>query len=98
MSATANAFERTLQLPEVMDLNAATPLAGELLTFRGSDLLVDASQVKRLGGQGIQLLLSALSTWRDDGLKLRVLDPSQAFKDVIQLLGIDELELFEGQG
>ena len=96
MSAIANALERTVQLPPVMDLNAAAPLAGDLLTYRGNDLLADASQVERIGGQGVQVLLSALATWREDGSKFKVVNPSPAFKEAIELLGINEPELLEG--
>ena len=93
---SANPSTGTLQLPEVVDLNGLQQLAGELLSFRGSDLLADASQVRRIGGQGIQVLLSAVATWREDGLKLRVDSPSQAFNDAIDVLGIDRAELSEG--
>ena len=95
MSVEAQDFERTIQLPEVLDLNAATPLAGELLSYRGNDLVADASQVQRIGGQGAQVLLSAAATWRQDGFKLRVVKPSAAFRDVIELLGIGEGELLD---
>jgi chemotaxis protein CheX len=95
VSVEPDNFERTLQLPEVLDLNAATPLAGELLSFRGNDLAADASQVQRIGAQGVQVLLSAVATWRQDGFKLRVVKPSAAFRDVIESLGISEGELLD---
>ena len=95
MSDKARTFERTLQLPEVLDLNAAAPLAGELLTYRGTDLMADASQVKRLGGQAVQVLMSARMTWDQDGSRLRVVNPSQTFRDVVELLGIGDGELLD---
>jgi chemotaxis protein CheX len=82
-----------LQLPEVLDMNAAAPLAGELVTYRGNDLQADASQVQRIGGQGVQVLLSALATWQHDGFKFSVVQPSAVFKDVIEVLGINHGEL-----
>lgn len=93
---SANPKVTTMQLPEVIDLNGLQQLAGEFLSFRGNDLLADASQVRRIGGQGIQVILSALATWREDGMKLRVGSPSKAFNDAIDVLGIDRAELSEG--
>jgi chemotaxis protein CheX len=97
VSTKSQRFERILQLPEVLDMNAAVPLAGELLTYRGNDLQADASQVQRIGGQGIQVLLSALATWQQDGFKFSVVNPSAVFTDIVGLLGINESELL-GKG
>jgi chemotaxis protein CheX len=97
VSTKSQTFERTLQLPEVLDMNAAAPLAGELVTYRGGDLQADASQVQRIGGQGIQVLLSALATWQQDGFRFSVVNPSAAFTDIIGVLGLNESELL-GKG
>jgi chemotaxis protein CheX len=80
---------QTLQLPPVMDLTAAAPLTERLLSMRGVDLAVDASEVARLGGQCLQVLLAALKTWDADGAKLEILRPSQDFVDALRHLGID---------
>jgi chemotaxis protein CheX len=99
MANAPGQFERTLQLPEVLDLNAAAPLAGELLSYRGGDLAADASRVQRIGGQAIQVLMSARMSWEQDGMKLRIVNPSAAFTSVVELLGIAEGELLEkGEG
>jgi chemotaxis protein CheX len=95
MGNTARRFQRTLQLPEVLDVNATAPLAGELLSYRGNDLLADASRVQRVGGQAIQVLMSARMTWERDGMKLRVVNPSPAFRDVVGVLGIGDGELLD---
>lgn len=55
-----------VELPEVLDLKAATPLTVEFLTLRGRPVHVDASNVQRLGGQCLQVLLSAAMTWKAD--------------------------------
>jgi chemotaxis protein CheX len=88
MTNSANGIQ-TLQLPPVMDLTAAAPLTERLLSLRGIDLTVDASEVARLGGQCLQVLLSALKTWEADGAKLEILRPSQDFVDALRHLGID---------
>jgi chemotaxis protein CheX len=84
-----------LQLPEVLDVNAAAPLAGELLSYRGNDLLADASRVQRVGGQAIQVLMSARMTWEQDGMKLKLVKPSAALRDVVGALGIGDGELLD---
>jgi len=77
-----------LQLPEVLDLTAAAPLAQSLLTRRGADLTVDASQVSRIGAQCLQVLLSAEATWKADGMRLSLDNPTEAFLKGTALLGI----------
>lgn len=76
-----------LLLPEVMDLRAATPLACELLARRGRNVEVDASRVRRLGGQCLQVLLSARACWKSEGVRFRVTAPSSEFTDGLALLG-----------
>jgi chemotaxis protein CheX len=94
VTTTANT-SGSVQLGEVLDLNAAAPLAAELLAGRGADLDVDASQTRRLGAQAVQVLLSARRTWREDGARLAVVNASAAFRDGLKLLGIDEDALMD---
>jgi chemotaxis protein CheX len=78
-------------LLETLDMLAATPLAAELLTRRGQDLAVDASAVQRMGGQCLQVLLAARTTWAEDGHAFRVIGTSTAFSDASALLGAPDL-------
>ncbi|MET3853472.1 hypothetical protein ABIE40_000561 [Rhizobium sp. OAE497] len=41
---------KTLNLAAVLDLNEATALRDKLLSMRGSDIVIDASGVERVGG------------------------------------------------
>jgi chemotaxis protein CheX len=84
-----------IELPEMLDLRAATPLAAQLLTRRGEDVILDASAVQRLGGQCLQILLSAKATWESDGAQLRIVDSSPDFVDGLELLGIQSKQLLE---
>lgn len=86
---------RRLELPEMLDLRAATPLAAQLLTLRGEEVILDASAVQRLGGQCLQILLSAKATWELEGAELRVVDPSPGFVEGLQLLGIQSKQLLD---
>jgi len=65
-------------LAPVLDLRAAEPLKGELLAARGQALTLDGSAVERLGGLCLQLLLSAIRTWRADGQALTFVNASEA--------------------
>ncbi len=80
-----------LALGEVLDLKAAAPLAAALLARRGTDLEVDASEVRRLGGLCLQVLLSAASTWEADGATLTILNPAGAFEEGLDRLGAARL-------
>lgn len=77
----------SVQLAEVLDLKAAAPLAAELLKLRGRAVFLDASQVQRVGGLCLQVLLSACRTWRKDGAPLSIVNPSVRFTEGIVLLG-----------
>lgn len=70
-----------LQLEPVLDLGAAERLHGRLTDLRGRPLDIDASQVERLGGLCLQVLLSARKTWREDGQPAVISQSSSAFDD-----------------
>ncbi|MEG0819296.1 MULTISPECIES: STAS domain-containing protein [unclassified Brevundimonas] len=66
-----------IALPAVLDLRAAEPLKMQLLAVRGQAATLDASAVERLGGLCLQVLLSALQTWRSDGKSLSFVNVSE---------------------
>jgi chemotaxis protein CheX len=76
------------ELPAVMDLKAAAPLAERLKALRGAALTLDGTRVEWLGGQCLQVLLAAAQSWRGDGAALRLAAPSPAFCDGLRLLGV----------
>jgi chemotaxis protein CheX len=92
MTQTQSAAQ-TLQLPEVLDLTFAGTLAESLLALRGSKLAVDAAHVQRVGAQCVQVIMSAVSTWKADEVPFSVLDPSSDFCDALALLGIGLAEI-----
>ncbi|WP_157017980.1 STAS domain-containing protein [Mesorhizobium xinjiangense] len=76
-------------LPPVLDITQTTPLAAQLNACRGKDVVVDASNVERVGAQCIQVLLSAAATWAQDGAELIVSEPSAAFAEGLQSMGLE---------
>lgn len=95
MTSTATPPGAGLRLPQVLDLRSATSLARDLLAMRGAPLRLDASGVERLGGLGLQVLLSAQRTWRSDGLAFVLADPSDAFRADCATLGAHALDDFK---
>lgn len=87
---------KTLVLAEVLDIKAAISLAEDILALRGAELIIDASHVARLGGQSLQILLSAVSTWHADGLTIEFVRPSKSILESLQLFGIAPQTLFGG--
>lgn len=85
-----------LELPDVLDLKAAAPLVGEFLAARGRALNVDASRVQRLGGQCLQVLLSAAKTWKAGEIPFALVNPSSDFIEGLARLGISAA-CFTGQ-
>ena len=70
-----------LMLEPVLDLGAAERLHTRLLELRGHPLDIDASQVERLGGLSLQVLISARNTWQADGHSAVIGQASAAFED-----------------
>lgn len=83
--------DTTLTLGDSLDVTAAGPLHKELLGRRGRPVSLDASQVRRVGGQCLQVLLSAQSTWAADGAAFEIVDPSPEFADGLALMGAAHL-------
>lgn len=80
-----------MQLPETLDLNAAEPLRQALAEQRGHPVMLDGSQVTRLGGLCLQVLLSARKTWADDGQEFRLEQCSPELFEHLRLLGSQDL-------
>jgi chemotaxis protein CheX len=94
MSKTAEAVQiefATVSLIPVLDLQAAEPLRAELMSLRGRPLDIDASQVTRLGGLCLQVLMSARKIWSEDRIALTVNQPSVAFSEQLTAFGEPEL-------
>lgn len=89
-----------LQLPDQLDMPAATSLRAGLLSVRGQAVELNGSAVTRLGSLCLQVLLSAARTWRADGLDFRIVSPSAALEEGFRLLGAsmpsDQLEGVSG--
>lgn len=77
----------TLALASSLDMTAAAPLAREILAVRGQPLTLDASQVRRLGGQCLQVLMAAEAAWAASGQAFEIAQPSTEFEDSRALLG-----------
>ena len=92
---TTSPSSSIVRLSQVLDLNAATPLANELLALRGQALNVDASAVERLGAQCLQVLLSARATWEADGAAFALVSPSSEFESTLALLGAPLEQYFQ---
>jgi chemotaxis protein CheX len=83
--------EAVLRLAAALDLNAAAPLAAELLARRGQPLALDGAHVARIGGQCLQVLLAARATWAADGRPFSLIEPSSDLLDALTLLGAADL-------
>ena len=82
-----------LQLAEILDRAAAAPLKANLMARRGRELLIDASAVRRIGGQCLQVLMSAAATWSKDAVAFAVDRASQEFVSGVEQFGVDSKKL-----
>ncbi len=88
--------DEPVQLPEVLDLPAATSLAAALLDRRGRPTVVDALMTQRPGAQCLQVLMSAIKTWADDGVPLAFVNCGPPLIEHLRFLGIDPAPFTNG--
>ena len=81
--------EKTISLAVVLDLNEASTLRGKFVGLRGSNIVIDASGVERIGALCVQVIMAAAKTWDEDKLSLTFSKVSDAFQKTMQLIGID---------
>jgi chemotaxis protein CheX len=81
----------TVALGDNLDMNAAGPLTASLRAARGGPVALDASAVRRIGGQCLQVLLSAQATWDADGAPFEIVSPSAEFAEGVALMGAAHL-------
>ena len=86
----------TIDQPEVLDTSAAAVLADSFRTIRGAPVIVDAANVRRLGGLCTQVLISAAKSWEADGAKLCVKNPSPEMTEALRLMGLQPDSLTAG--
>ncbi|OYV40162.1 MAG: hypothetical protein B7Z81_02395 [Acidocella sp. 20-61-6] len=77
-----------LILPSVLDLVAASDLLAAFQSHRGHPLEVDGSDVQRLGGQCLQVLLAARAAWAADDQTFMLENFSDEFMATLDLLGV----------
>ncbi len=91
--AAKKAGPASVKLPAVLDLNEASNLHGKLVSMRGSDIVIDASGVERVGVQCAQVLVAGVKAWEDDKKSFLVEKASDAFQKTMQLIGINHENL-----
>ena len=85
-----------MQLPEVLDLPAAGLLAAALLDRRGRPTVVDAVLTQQPGAQCLQVLMSAIKTWADDGVPLAFVNCGPQLIEHLRILGMDPAPFTNG--
>lgn len=78
---------QVLVLEPSLGLKEAMPLKAALMERRGQPVDVDASNVQRLGGLCLQVLLAARRMWANDHQPLTIKAPSDAFGEAVRLFG-----------
>ncbi|HVX35188.1 MAG TPA: STAS domain-containing protein [Hyphomicrobium sp.] len=82
-----------LMLPDCLDSSAAIEIKEMLLAQLGNSIVVDASQVRRVGVQSLQVLVAAARTWQRNGHGYRLENPSSEFLETIALVGLPREDL-----
>lgn len=96
-TTTGQASLYEINLPAALDLRAAVPLATALLSARGGGMRLDGSQVKSVGAQCLQVIISARHTWERDGLSLTIVNPTEDFLAAFADTGLNIDSIVEGE-
>ena len=96
-AALPDHHQECLILPDCLDSSAASSIKEMLRARRGNAIVVDASQVRRVGAQSLQVLVAAARTWQADQQSYRVTGASAELLETIALIGLPHEDLlFEG--
>jgi len=77
-----------LTLPESLDASVAATLAETFVRCRGEDVIVDASFVRRLGENCLQVLRSAERTWTADRRLLTLVNGQAPFVEDLRRFAV----------
>lgn len=86
-----------IDLPSNLDTRAAPELLASIQAAIGSPIEVFAGQVTTLGGQCLQILLCAKSSWTAAGHAFAITDCSEALSAQMTAFGVNP-ETFEPMG
>lgn len=89
MMASRKTAQKSLSLAPVLDLNEATALHRQLMGLKGSNVVIDASAVERVGALCVQVLMAGAKSWEEDKLSFTFLKVSDAFTKTMQLIGVN---------
>ena len=84
-----------LVLPPRLDTASCEALVDAFSKHQGEDLNISAVSLEFLGALGAELLLRARAEWREAGNVLSFQNPSPAFTQGLEELGIPTAEFFE---
>lgn len=87
--APKKAAPKSLSLAPVLDLNEASALHSKLMGLRGSNLVIDASAVERVGALCVQVLMAGAKSWDEDNHSFAFSKVSDAFTKTTQLIGVN---------
>lgn len=82
-------MDDVLKLPQTLDVAAVRAVQKDLLDRRGKATTVDASDVERIGGLGVELLIAAQRLWEEDAVALQFTGVPDAMKGAFFDLGLD---------
>ena len=82
-------LDDVLKLPQSLDVAALRAVQKDLLDRRGKATTIDASDVERIGGLGVELLIAARRQWLEDAVVLQIIGVPDAMKEAFIDLGLD---------
>ena len=91
VAVTTAAEASIIDLPERLDSAAALDLYKDIDRFKDAPLALDGSNVVKVGGLCLQVLITAQEEWQRRGLAFKIKSPSEALTEFLTALGREEL-------
>jgi anti-anti-sigma regulatory factor len=97
--ASPQAVSNILNLPEKVDIASALDIANSLKAMgTATEIILNAKAVEKVTTPGVQVLLSAHLTAKENGGKITVIEPSEAFINNVSTFGFsNQLKEWTGQ-
>lgn len=85
-----------VDLPEKLDTSAVPALIETLRAHQGANLVLNAAELRQVGGLAVQTIVVAANDWQDAGHRLSLESVTEEVREQLRLLGTGPDVLTEG--
>ncbi|WP_342071636.1 STAS domain-containing protein [Yoonia algicola] len=80
----------SFELPKIMKVEDCETLHGFLAAAQSKNIALKCHAVERLSGLSAQMLVMAVTAWRNQALEVTFASPSDGFRQSVAILGLSD--------